>query len=246
MKMEQMRRWWQGAWPGLIGLLLVGCELKPNPSLTRVEDPSAFGVVPTRANGEVIAFVEKPPREQAPTNWINAGTYVLEPSALASIPPRLNVSIERETFPRMLERPGRLFAMQSSCYWLDIGTPRKFYDAQIKQQCYAEVGQIRSQLGHAEAAIDACLPEVFHPPADLRGPGHAYLAGDGVGQLTEQVPSKRSRISLSTSVTSTEERLPVFRHTALYRGSNGASVEQLEDLARSGAGVPAQNSSSPI
>jgi hypothetical protein len=29
---------------------------------------------------------------------------------------------------------------------------------------------------------------------------------------------------------STEERLPVFRHTALYRGSNGASVEQLEDL----------------
>ena len=42
-------------------------------SLTQVDDPSAFGVVPTRADGEVIAFVEKPPRDQAPTNWINAG-----------------------------------------------------------------------------------------------------------------------------------------------------------------------------
>jgi mannose-1-phosphate guanylyltransferase len=88
-------------------------------------------VVPTRADGEVIAFVEKPPRDQAPSNWINAGTYVLEPSALAAIPPRLNVSIERETFPRMLERPGRLYAMRSDCYWLDIGTPGKYFEAQL-------------------------------------------------------------------------------------------------------------------
>jgi NDP-sugar pyrophosphorylase family protein len=100
-------------------------------SLTQVEDPSAFGVVPTRPDGEVIAFVEKPPRDQAPTNWINAGTYVLEPSALERIPTRLNVSIERETFPRMLEQPGRLYAMQSQCYWLDIGTPTKYFDAQL-------------------------------------------------------------------------------------------------------------------
>lgn len=100
-------------------------------SLARVEDPSAFGVVPTRSDGEVIAFVEKPPRDQAPTNWINAGTYVLEPSVLASIPPRLNVSIERETFPRMLEHPGQLYAMRSEGYWLDIGTPEKYFDAHL-------------------------------------------------------------------------------------------------------------------
>jgi len=98
-------------------------------ALTRVDDPSAFGVVPTRDDGEVIAFVEKPPRDQAPTDWINAGTYVLEPTVLHAIPPRLNVSIERETFPRMLERPGRLFAMPSDAYWLDIGTPAKLLQA---------------------------------------------------------------------------------------------------------------------
>ncbi|MGZ4755841.1 MAG: sugar phosphate nucleotidyltransferase [Acidimicrobiia bacterium] len=100
-------------------------------ALTRVDDPSAFGVVPTRPDGEVVAFVEKPPRGQAPTNWINAGTYVLEPAVIDSIPPRLTVSIERETFPRMLEVPGRLYAMQSHAYWLDIGTPRKYFQAQV-------------------------------------------------------------------------------------------------------------------
>jgi mannose-1-phosphate guanylyltransferase len=100
-------------------------------ALTQVGDPSAFGVVPTRDDGEVVAFVEKPPRDQAPTNWINAGTYVLEPDVVDSIPPRFTVSIERETFPRMLEAPGRLYAMQSHAYWLDIGTPQKYLEAQL-------------------------------------------------------------------------------------------------------------------
>ena len=58
------------------------------------------------------------------------GMYVLEPSVLARIPPRLSVSIERETFPRMLAEPGRLYAMRSDAYWLDIGTPEKYLQSQ--------------------------------------------------------------------------------------------------------------------
>jgi len=98
-------------------------------ALTRVEDPSAFGVVPTASDGGVIAFVEKPAPGSAPSDWINAGTYVLEPSFLDRIPPRLNVSVERETFPRLLEHPGRLFGFRSDSYWLDIGTPEKYLQA---------------------------------------------------------------------------------------------------------------------
>jgi mannose-1-phosphate guanylyltransferase len=99
-------------------------------SLYEVDDPSAFGVVPTRDDGRVIAFVEKPPAALAPTKWINAGTYILEPSFLDRIPPRLNVSVERETFPRMLESDGALFGYKSDTYWLDIGTPQKYLEAQ--------------------------------------------------------------------------------------------------------------------
>src|SRR6202140_2044698 len=98
-------------------------------ALTRVEDPSAFGVVPTASDGGVIAFVEKPAPGSAPSDWINAGTYVLEPSFLYRIPPRLNVSVERETFPRMLAEPGFLFGYKSDAYWLDIGTPEKYLQA---------------------------------------------------------------------------------------------------------------------
>ncbi len=97
-------------------------------ALHPVADPSAFGVVPTDAEGRVTAFVEKPPRDEAPTNEINAGTYVLEPSVLERIPEGGRVSIERETFPAMVRDRG-LFARSDDRYWLDTGTPAAYLEA---------------------------------------------------------------------------------------------------------------------
>jgi mannose-1-phosphate guanylyltransferase len=97
-------------------------------ALHPVPDPSAFGVVPTDADGRVTAFVEKPPRDEAPTNEINAGTYVFEASVLDRIAPAGRVSIERETFPAMV-RSGVLFARSDDGYWLDTGTPADFLQA---------------------------------------------------------------------------------------------------------------------
>jgi len=97
-------------------------------ALHPVADPSAFGVVPTDADGRVTAFVEKPPRDEAPTNQINAGTYVLEASVLGRIPEGGRVSIERETFPAMVRDRG-LFARSDDRYWLDTGTPSAYLEA---------------------------------------------------------------------------------------------------------------------
>jgi mannose-1-phosphate guanylyltransferase len=98
--------------------------------LTPVDDPSRYGVVPIDADGRVIEFVEKPPRDEAPTNWINAGTYVLEPSVLDRIASDRRVSIEREVFPAMAGE-GVLFAQQSDVYWIDTGTPETYVQAQL-------------------------------------------------------------------------------------------------------------------
>ncbi len=93
-----------------------------------VADPSAFGVVPTDSSGRVEAFVEKPARDEAPTNEINAGTYILEASVLDRIPPNGRISIERETFPAMV-RAGTLFARSDDSYWIDTGTPATYLQA---------------------------------------------------------------------------------------------------------------------
>ncbi|MDQ1381912.1 MAG: mannose-phosphate guanylyltransferase [Actinomycetota bacterium] len=145
-------------------------------SLTRVDDPSAFGVVPTQADGGVIAFVEKPAPGKAPSNWINAGTYVLEPAFLQRIPPRLNVSVERETFPRMLAEPGLLFGYQSDAYWLDIGTPQKYLEAHAD----ALAGRLSNPPapGAREASPGVWIQggATIEPDAQIEAP---VLIGDG-------------------------------------------------------------------
>jgi len=99
-------------------------------ALTPVDDPSRYGVVPTDDAGRVLGFVEKPPRHRAPTNWINAGSYVLEPSVLERIESGRRVSIERETFPAMAADNG-LWAVQSDAYWVDAGTPSTYLQVQL-------------------------------------------------------------------------------------------------------------------
>jgi mannose-1-phosphate guanylyltransferase len=97
-------------------------------ALHAVDDPSRFGVVPTAPDGRVISFIEKPDRLAAPTNCVNAGTYVLEPRALKRIASSGPVSIERDTFVRLAEA-GTLYAMNDTAYWFDAGTPESFLDA---------------------------------------------------------------------------------------------------------------------
>jgi mannose-1-phosphate guanylyltransferase len=99
-------------------------------ALAKVADPSAFGLVPVDTRGKVAAFVEKPAPGAAGPSWINAGTYVLEPSVLAHIPPGRRVSIEREVFP-VLAGTGSLYGFESPGYWTDTGTPGQYLEAQL-------------------------------------------------------------------------------------------------------------------
>ena len=100
-------------------------------SLAPVDDPYRFGVVPTDDDGRVQAFIEKPPPGEAPTNLINAGTYVLEPAILDRIAPGVDISVEHDTFPKMVAE-GRLYALGSDAFWLDTGTPEQYIEANLE------------------------------------------------------------------------------------------------------------------
>lgn len=99
--------------------------------LTPVEDPSAFGVVPTDEEGRVTGFIEKPPRDEAPTNEINAGIYVLEPTVLERVPRGQEWSVERALFPELVAAGARVFALPTDAYWMDVGTPDKYRQANL-------------------------------------------------------------------------------------------------------------------
>lgn len=94
-------------------------------ALIAVEDPSRYGVAELTKESRIERFIEKPKKEEAPSRYINAGMYVVEPEVLKSIPKGKNISIEREIFPRLAEW-GTLFGCVLDDYWLDMGTPSEY------------------------------------------------------------------------------------------------------------------------
>jgi mannose-1-phosphate guanylyltransferase len=64
--------------------------------VTQVEDPSKYGVVIAKENGEIERFVEKP--TTFVSDKINAGLYLFHTDMIDRIPLR-PCSIEREIFP---------------------------------------------------------------------------------------------------------------------------------------------------
>lgn len=105
--------------------------------LIKVSDPSAFGCVVHDGAGAISAFVEKPPAGTAPTNDVNAGTYLLEREVLDAIPSGRPVSIERETFPALIDAGKRLYAHVTSDYWIDLGRPESYLAAHRDVLCGA-------------------------------------------------------------------------------------------------------------
>lgn len=95
-------------------------------ALTPVENPSPYGVVVTDPSGRVQTFIEKPPRDRAPSNAINAGAYVLEPSVVHAMPPGRRWMFETDVFPSLLREGRPLYAQVSDAYWIDIGSPHRY------------------------------------------------------------------------------------------------------------------------
>lgn len=140
--------------------------------LIEVEDARAFGCVPTDENNRVTAFLEK--MDNPITNSINAGCYVFHPSVINRIPLNQVVSIERETFPALVESDRPVFGYKEQAYWLDVGTPAALFKGSrdlIEGEFHAGSGCVidesaiitgKSSLGRnvkvgANARIDDCI-----------------------------------------------------------------------------------------
>ncbi|MGH8893837.1 MAG: sugar phosphate nucleotidyltransferase, partial [Actinomycetes bacterium] len=89
-----------------------------------VDDPRAFGCVPTDSTGRVTAFLEKTP--DPVTNRVNAGCYVFRRAVIDAIPAGRRVSVERETFPGLVADGAVVLGHVDPAYWLDLGTPAAY------------------------------------------------------------------------------------------------------------------------
>jgi mannose-1-phosphate guanylyltransferase len=132
--------------------------------LVEVDDARPFGCVPTDSHNRVTGFFEKSP--EPVTNTVNAGCYVFARRIIDEIPEDRPVSVERETFPALLEAHEMIVGYVDNSYWLDVGTPRAFVQgsADIVRGIVASPalpGPTGESLIHPEASV--------HPSAVISG-----------------------------------------------------------------------------
>ena len=135
--------------------------------LVEVPDPARFGCVPTDAEGRVTAFLEKTPHPV--TNRINAGCYVFRRSVIDVIEPGVVTSVERETFPALIDAGAVVMGYPDTSYWLDVGTPEAF----VQGSCDLVLGRLRSPALHATAGVPGEMLLLdgaqVHPAARVTG-----------------------------------------------------------------------------
>jgi mannose-1-phosphate guanylyltransferase len=152
-------------------------------ALVPVDEPGAYGLVRCAADHAVLGFVEKPSADQIDTNLISAGAYVLERRVLDLIEPDVNVSIEREVWPRLVGDGMYGFA-DADAYWLDIGTPQRYLQGtfDILEGNVRTAVADRLGAGFLAVAEDAVIEGRVVPPAIVER-GCTIAAGAHVGRL---------------------------------------------------------------
>jgi mannose-1-phosphate guanylyltransferase len=152
-------------------------------TLTRVKDPTAFGLVeldqsdqieadwPSKAR-PILAFREKPTAEEAARlgiDTVNAGTYILNPEVFKPYPNDEPLSFERRVFPDLLAQSNRVTGFIWEGYWMDLGTPAKYLQGQLDI--------LNGQMPYSLEEATEVKPTVWisnsaqvHEQAELAGP----------------------------------------------------------------------------
>lgn len=93
-------------------------------ALTKVDDPSHFGVVELKKN-KIIRFVEKPKKEAAPSNLISSGYYLFEQDVFDFLHDERKIMLEKDIFP-VIAKEGRLFGFADKGQWFDTGDLERY------------------------------------------------------------------------------------------------------------------------
>jgi mannose-1-phosphate guanylyltransferase len=171
--------------------------------LTAVEDARAYGCVPTDSDGRVTAFLEK--MDNPLTNTINAGCYVFNASVVKAIPEDTVISVERQTFPELVENGGKVFGFIDDSYWLDIGTPKALLKGSVDLVSgVAQALALTSQNVESHTSQSLIMKGAMLDSTAIVDGGSAIASGAEVGagaHITGSIVEANTRIGKGAVVT---------------------------------------------
>jgi NDP-sugar pyrophosphorylase family protein len=205
--------------------------------------PEDYGVVELEDGQRIVRFVEKPSREDAFSNLINAGAYYLKPEVLDLMEPNRFVSMEREVFPRIID--DGFFGYRFEGHWVDVGKVDTYLEAVrtllgIKGTAFDD----SSQIGEVVEVID---PVYFglrsKMGSGILGPDSSIGNGCDVGTSTISGSVLFDGVRVGENVTVTDSVLGegvVVEDDSILKGcivGDGEIVGQGSNLANQKVGM---------
>lgn len=143
--------------------------------LTEVEDPSAFGVVEIE-NGNIKNIVEKPKREEAPSNLVNAGIYIFNKDIFDKI--RETEISERgeyeitDSVSLQIEDNKKVIGHKTSKDWIDVGRPWELIE--VNEEL---IGKLKTEIKGTVEAGAVIHGEIFLDEGSVIKAG-VYIEGN--------------------------------------------------------------------
>jgi len=137
-------------------------------SLTAVDNPCEFGIARVDDSGRILEFKEKPKPEEAFSNLINAGVYVLNKSILDRVPEGF-YDLSKDLIPIMMSEGKHIHSYILDGIWMDVGRPHELLEANLA------VADREYRLKSYPDAVECCTRDEFY-----LGPGASIVNSTAV------------------------------------------------------------------
>jgi len=99
-------------------------------ALTKVSDPTEFGIALLNDEGRITKYLEKPSWGEVFSDLANMGIYILEPEVLKYVPKGKPYDFSKNLIPKLLKQEEAVFGfIADPVYWSDIGTHEQYLQA---------------------------------------------------------------------------------------------------------------------
>tara|TARA_Y100000310_G_scaffold345402_1_gene464506 strand:- start:14698 stop:16188 length:1491 start_codon:yes stop_codon:yes gene_type:complete len=162
-------------------------------TLTPREDVEHFGVAELNEH-KIVNFVEKPAREDAPSNLINAGAFIIDPFCLEMLPDGKS-SIEKDCFEKLAPL-GNISAFTHNGQWFPTDTLEKYYTANSNFQADIDFSNKKIIIADVDETICETCQVVSNEMAQQinnmieSGYEFAFISGTKVEDLQKMISSK--------------------------------------------------------
>jgi mannose-1-phosphate guanylyltransferase len=147
--------------------------------LTPFEEGTEYGAVEMDGNGRILRIAGRPGPDTGMRRYHFTGIHFLDPAVFREIPEGTRSEINREVYPRLIERGVRISGYLHTGFWRELGTPWRYLQGSLdllKMGDAAYLQRFRVREGVFSAT----------PFRKLRGTVEPlFLAGEEMGMDTD-------------------------------------------------------------